>query len=213
VHHHDVLRVTNRGVARDTLAAVTFLGDPVQSAGQQELYDADLQGDGFVSNAARLWAHQPELFRQLVALFGAVSEAAQLSERDKAMLVLGTASTLGDSYCSTAWCRYLTEWAGADTALAVLQHDDRPLSDRERVLVAWARKIASDPNATTREDIEALTAVGFDEPQVVALTLYGALRLAFSMTNDALGAAPDAALANMLAPAVRSAITWGRPPG
>jgi uncharacterized peroxidase-related enzyme len=194
------------------LSAVTFLGEPAQTAAQKELYEEDLREDGFVSNAARLWAHQPEFFRQLVALFGAVSETAGLSRRDKAMLVLGTASTLGDSYCSTAWGRNLTEWADVDTTVAVLERDDRPLSDRERVLVAWARKIAADPNATTREDVKALSDVGFDDSQIVALTLYGALRLAFSMTNDALGAAPDAALADTLAPAVRAAITWGRPP-
>lgn len=203
---------TLSGAVRDTLSSVTFLGEPAKSAGQEELYDGDVQEDGFVWNATRLWGHQPELFQQLITLIGAVSEAAGLSARDKAMLVLGTASTLGDSYCSTAWGRYLSEWAAPDTAVAVLQRDDRSLSDRERVLVAWARKIAADPNATTSDDVEALRGVGFDEPQVLALTLYGALRLAMSTTNDALGARPDVALADLLDPAVRAAITWGRPP-
>lgn len=191
---------------------MTFLGDPAPSAGQRKLFDEDLHRDGFVWNATRLWAHQPDLYEQFVALFGGVSSAAGLSVRDMAMLVLGTASTLGDSYCSTAWGRYLTKWADADTARAVLKRDDRPLTDRERALVAWARKVASDPNGTTPTDVQSLRDVGFNDPQIVALTFYGALRLALSTTNDALGARPDIALADTLDPAVREAITWGRPP-
>ena len=54
--------------------------------------------------------------------------------------------------------------------------------------------------------------MGFDDPQIVALTLYAALRMALSATNDALGARPDLALADMLDPAIRATVTWGRQP-
>lgn len=191
---------------------MSFLSEPAPSTEQESLYKEDLDEDGFVWDSTRLWSHQPALWKKLAELAGLAADTAGLSARDKAMLVLGTASTLGDSYCSTAWGRFLTEWADAETARAVLERDDGPLTDRERALAAWARQIAADPNATRPDDVQALRDAGFEEQQILAVTLYGAVRLALSITNDALGARPDIALADMLDPAVRSAITWGRQP-
>ena len=128
------------------------------------------------------------------------------------MLVIGQASTIGDSYCSVAWGRWLTEWEDAETAAAALRRDEAPFNDRERALGVWARAIADHPNNTTPEDIELLRDMGFDDPQILAFTLYAALRMALSTTTDALGARPDQALIDMLDPAVRAAITWGRLP-
>lgn len=189
-----------------------FLDDPAPSAGQQALYDQNLGEDGFVWDVSKLWGHQPELRARFMEVANAAAEAAGLSNREKAMLVLGTSSTLGDSYCSIAWGRNLTTWADAEVASAVLRGDDGPLTERERALAAWARRIAGDPNATTPEDLDALRAVGFDDPQVLALTLFGAMRLGFSVANDALGARPDVALVDTVDPSVRDAVTWGRPP-
>lgn len=191
---------------------MTFLNEPAASEGQQKMYDADVAQDGFVWDNSKLWGHQPALDEALGALIAAAGESAGLSKREKAMLVIGQASTIGDSYCSLAWGRWLTEWEDAETAAAALRHDEAPFTERERALAAWARKIADDPNSTTPHDIQRLRDAGFDDPQILALTTYTALRLALSTTNDALGARPDLALADMLDPTVRGAVTWGRAP-
>jgi alkylhydroperoxidase family enzyme len=191
---------------------MTFLSEPAPSAGQQKMYDDDLAQDGFVWDNSRVWAHQPGLYEQLAALIGATARAAGLTDREKAMLVLGQAGAIGDSYCSVAWSRWLTEWEGAGFALAAVQGDETPFDARERALARWARTIARDPNAATESDIQQLRDVGFDDPPILALTMFAAERLALSTTNDALGARPDVALADMLDPAVRAAITWGRQP-
>ena len=47
--------------------------------------------------------------------------------------------------------------------------------------------------------------------QIFAITVFAALRLAFSTINDSLGAQPDAELAQSLPPEVREAVTYGRP--
>jgi len=193
-------------------ARMTFLEESVASAGQREMYDADLAKDGFVWNISRLWGHQPDLNAGLKALFAAAADAAGLSLRDKAMLVIGQATTIGDSYCSFAWARWLTEGDSAESALAAVRRDDTPFNRRERALADWARAMASRPNDTSPADVQRLRDVGFTDPQILALTLYAALRLAFSTTNDALGARPDVALTDMLDPTIRDAITWGRPP-
>jgi alkylhydroperoxidase family enzyme len=191
---------------------MSFLSEPAPSEGQQKMFDADLQQDGFVWDNSRLWGHQPALDEVLGAAIVAASRAAQLTERERAMLVIGQAATIGDSYCCLAWGRWLTEWEDAATAAAALRRDETPFNDRERALADWARAVADHPNETTPDDVQRLRDVGFDDPQILALTLYTALRIALSTTNDALGTRPDQELIDMLDPAVRDAVTWGRLP-
>ena len=65
------------------------------------------------------------------------------------------------------------------------------MTPAERALAAWARRVASDPNATTESDLDGLRDAGYDDPQILAITLFISLRIAFSTVNDALGALPD----------------------
>ena len=187
-----------------------FLEEPEASAQVQELFDEDLAEDGYVSNVSRLWAHQPDTLRQLFALMSDAFGASGLSIRQRGILVTA-ASALGDSYCSLSWGGKLA--AAADPALAagVLTADDAGLTEQEKAIADWARTVASDPNATTPADIQALRDRGLDDGQIFAITAFVALRLAFSTVNDSLGAQPDAELARSLPAEVREAVTYGRP--
>lgn len=189
-----------------------FLTEPAATPAVQQMYDDDLAGDGYVMNLTRVWAHVPAAYDGLTALLADQARTAGLTDRDRGVLVSALASTLGDAYCSLAYGGRLARWADERTAVAVLSGADDGLSDRDRTLAAWARQVARDPNGTTAADVAALRAVGFDDRQVAALTAYVALRLAFSTVNDALGAHPDAELADAAPAGVRDAITWGRPP-
>ncbi|MEI7056493.1 hypothetical protein WBG06_11805 [Nocardioides sp. CCNWLW239] len=177
------------------------------------MYAEDLADDGYVWDLTKAWAHQPEAHEKLMALFAATADAAGLTPRDKAMIVLAQAAAIGDSYCAVAWSQRLTDWAGPETAIAALTGDEEPFSEREQALAAWARTVARSPGSSTPRDVDRLRNAGFNDPQIVALTIYAGLRTAFSSINGALGASPDAALADALDPAVRTAITWGRAPG
>jgi uncharacterized peroxidase-related enzyme len=196
---------------RRTRMAGSFLEEPPVSAPVQALYDEDLAEDGYVSNVSRLWAHQPETLRQL---FGVMSEAftpSGLADRQRGILVTAAASALGDSYCSMAWGGKLGKASDAAVAAGVLNGSDAGLTSQEKAMAAWARKVATDPNATTAADIEALRDTGLDDGQVFAITAFVALRLAFAAVNDSLGAQPDAQLVRSLPPQVREAVTYGRP--
>jgi uncharacterized peroxidase-related enzyme len=189
----------------------SFLNEPPLSAQAQALYDEDLTEDGFVWNVSRLWAHQPETMEQLFGLMSAAFKASGLTFRQRGILVTAAASTLGDSYCSLAWGGKLSKASDAAVAAGVLNGSDAELTGQEKAMAAWARKVARDPNATTPADIQALRDAGLDDQQIFAITTFVALRLAFSTVNDALGAQPDAQLAQSLSPEVREAVTWGRP--
>jgi uncharacterized peroxidase-related enzyme len=190
----------------------SFLEEPAVSHQVQELFDEELAEDGFVSNASRLWAHQPDTLRRLFGLMSDAFGASGLSFRQRGILVTAAASTLGDSYCSLAWGGKLAEASDAALAAGVLAGDDAGLTDQEKAIAAWARKVARDPNATAPADVQALRDCGLDDGQIFAITAFVALRLAFSTVNDSLGAQPDAELARSLPEEVRGVVTYGRPP-
>ncbi len=79
-------------------------------------------------------------------------------------------------------------------------------------MAAWARQVATDPNATTAAGVQQMRDAGLTDVQIFAVTAFVALRVAFSTVNDALGAAPDEQLVASLPPAVTGAVTFGRPP-
>jgi SAM-dependent methyltransferase/alkylhydroperoxidase family enzyme len=190
-----------------------FLAEPPHTPEAQHLFDDDLAGVGYVTNVARLWAYMPTMLEGLSDLMGQATGAGSLDLRQRAVIVTAAASTLGDSYCSLAWGQKLAKAAGPDVAAAVLRGDDEGLDAAEQALAQWARRIATDPNAITARDIQALRDAGFDEARIFAITTFVALRLAFSMINDALGARPDPQLGASTPEPVRSAVTFGRPLG
>jgi uncharacterized peroxidase-related enzyme len=189
----------------------SFLTEPPVSPRVQALYDEDLADNGYVANVTRLWAHQPDTVKRLFELMSQAFRPSGLSFRQRGILVTAAASALGDSYCSLAWGGKLGEASDVAVAAGVLDGSDTGLTDQEKAMAAWARKVATDPNATTPADIQALRDSGLDDGQIFAITAFVALRLAFSTINDCLGAQPDAQLAQSLPREVREAVTYGRP--
>jgi SAM-dependent methyltransferase/alkylhydroperoxidase family enzyme len=204
--------VARKPVSRTMPYGANFLPDPAPSPAVEEFYAEDLEELGYVMNGSRLWGRHPESWESLFALIGTATDLGGLTFRQRAILVTATAATIQDSYCSMAWGNKFASKAGPEIAAGVLRGDDIGLAPQEAVLAAWARQVASDPNATTSDDVQRLRDVGFDDMQIFAITVYIAARLAFSTVNDALGSTPDVALAASLPPAVRDAVAFGRRP-
>jgi uncharacterized peroxidase-related enzyme len=189
----------------------SFLQEPPESPQARALYDEDLADGGYVWNVSRLWAHQPATLKGLFELMSQAFTPSGLTFRQRGILVAAAASALGDSYCSLAWGGKLGQASDAALAAGVLTGSDAGLTDQEKAMAAWARKVATDPNTTTPADVEVLRDSGLDDGEIFAITAFVALRLAFSTINDSLGAQPDAELARSLPSEVREAVTYGRP--
>lgn len=189
----------------------SFLGAPPRTPAAQRLFDADLESTGYVTNVSRLWAHLPEALASLSDLLGEVTRAGSLSHEQRSVLVATAASALGDAYCSLAWGGKLAEATTPDVAAAVIRGADHGLDEPGRALARWARLVARDPNATSATDVQALREAGFDDTEILAITAFVALRLAFSTINDALGAVPDRELVASSPEALRAAVAFGRP--
>lgn len=191
----------------------TFLPEPEGDAEVEASYAEDLEDLGYVMNTSRLWGWDQPSRDAVFDVIGRATEVGELSFRQRGILVAATAASIEDSYCSLAWGGKLATKAGPEVASGVLRGDDTGLTPEEHALAEWARKVATDPNATTAADVQALRDAGLSDQQVFAVTLFVAARMAFSTVNDALGAAPDAQLAGSVPPEVRDAVTFGRAPG
>ncbi len=190
-----------------------FLEEAPDSPERAALFAQDFDDSGYVMNLTRAWAWLPEAMGGLFDLMDRAVTAGGLTFRDKGILVTATASTLGDSYCSLAWGSKLAAATDPETAVELASGGDPgSLSARETELARWARLVASDPNATTAEDVDRLRSVGMSDGEILAATLYVALRIAFSTVNDALGARPDAQLVAKAPPELTDVVSFGRAP-
>jgi len=188
-----------------------FLAEPPLTDQVNRMFDEDLEDDGYVMNLTRLWAYGPEAKKGLFETLGTVTRLGELSLRQRGILVSACASTLGDAYCSLAWGARLANAADPEAAAGVLTGDDSGLDPAEQVMARWARRVARDPTGTSQSDVGELRAAGFTDREIFAMTVYVALRLAFSTVNNALGARPDRELAEAAPGAVRDAVAYGRP--
>jgi hypothetical protein len=193
------------------MSAAGFLGVPEPTPGAQRLFDDDISEIGYVMNASRLWVYQPAVFDGLFDLMREATSAHGLDYRQRCILVAACASAFGDSYCSLGWGSRLAGATDAQTASGVIRGDDDRLVISEQAMAAWARKVARNPNDASDADVQGLRDAGYSDPQIFAITVFVALRIAFSTVNDALGARPDAAFRSTAPQAVLDAVTFGRP--
>ena len=189
---------------------MNFIDDAPIDEHVERMYATDLKVQGYVANQTRLWAHSPESMAALTYALSMAVEAAGLDVRQRALLVTTTAATMGDNYCALAFGYKLANAAGEAAAVRALTGDDTGLDAADRALVRWTRRVVRDPSGTAAEDVSELRTAGFDDRQVMAITLFVALRQAFSTVNDALGAEPDAPLLERVPDAVRDAVSFGR---
>ena len=196
-----------------TEARAGFLAAAPQTEHAQSMYDSDVELQGYVANLTRVWAYSPEALGALSFMLRQSMEMSGMTAHQRALLTSVSAATLGDSYCSLAFGRRLAATGGDVAAVQALTGRAGELLPDDRVLATWARKVVEDPSSTTAADLDALRDAGYDDSAIFALTLFVALRVTFSTVNSALGAGPDAELAERVPEAVLDAVTWGRPVG
>ena len=65
--------------------------------------------------------------------------------------------------------------------------ESAPVSDAERVLLGYARKVTEHANRTTASDVEGLRALGWTDPQIAECVYVTALFAFFNRVADAFG--------------------------
>ena len=208
----DVVGYVARKPSSQQLVGPHFLREAPTTPASEALCREDMDDVGFVMNVTRLWSWQPSTVQELFDLMSRATKD-RLTFRQRGLIVLATASTISDSYCSTAWGHKLTPTIGADVAARVLKGDDSALPPIEQTMTAWIRRVMHNATTTTPNDIDELRGAGIDDDMIFAMTFYAAMRMAFSTVNNALGAHPDHQFRTSAAQRVLAAIDYGRPMG
>jgi uncharacterized peroxidase-related enzyme len=178
----------------------------------REIYQETQSRFGYVPNWAQAFSLRPGIADAWAALLRSIR--SHLSARGYELATLAAARALRSSYCALAHGTVLADTvldAPAVTAIAAGQAD-APLESRERAMMAFVEKLVRHADQITVSDVDGLRSHGYRDEEIFDLAAAGAARCFFSKLLDALGVEPDSSF-NDLDPALRRALTVGRPVG
>jgi uncharacterized peroxidase-related enzyme len=182
----------------------------IETPAESELYEADLEQQGYVANMTRVFAHRPELWAAWRGLVTAIR--GSMDWRRYELVTLAAARELRSSYCMLAHGSILAKrfMAPEDVRAVATDPDNAGLDALDLAVMDLAEKVADDATAVTQEDIDGLRALGLPDAEILGVVLAAAARCFFSKTLDGLGALPDHTY-DAMEPALRDALTVGRP--
>jgi uncharacterized peroxidase-related enzyme len=176
-----------------------------------ELYAQDREDDGYVWNNTQAFSHRPEVLAGWERFLSTI--AGHMDPRRYELATLAAARRLRSSYCMLAHGSVaLDRFFEPETLRAIAtDHHAAGLDAVDVAVMDLADKVAGDATSVTQEDIDGLRALGLSDAEITDVVLAAAGRCFMSKVVDALGALPDRQYAERLDPALRDALTVGRP--
>ena len=158
-------------------------------------------------NPSRLGSGVPAVHDGLFPLIRQVGDSVGRAPRHRLLVVTATSAARSSGYCVLAWVGKYPRVYPPEVLAAVVSGDDElaGLDVRDAALVRWARRVATLTGPVPEAEVDALRAAGWSDEEVFAVTVFAALRIAFSTVNDALGALPDDQLRSQVPPEVLAA--------
>jgi uncharacterized peroxidase-related enzyme len=158
----------------------------------REIYEGDRQSMGYVPNHAKVFSLRPEVLETWRAFQGSIRKNLRLRRYE--LVTLAAAMELKCRYCVLSHGAILMKNGMSLDQLRLILTDykDAGLEPNEVVMMEFARKIIRDAHGMTREDVDALRAVGLSDVEILDITLTATMRSFASKTFDALGAGPEA---------------------
>ncbi|UWF78097.1 MULTISPECIES: carboxymuconolactone decarboxylase family protein [Microbacterium] len=155
------------------------------------MYAEDREADGVVYGHTRAMAVNPEAYSAFEALIRAVVPSIGVRVYEAA--TLGAARAIGSSHCLLAHARKSLRAGVADEAglRGFAEGDDSAFTPAEQAVIRYAARLSGDPATMTDADTEELRAHGFDDRQIVDITLAAAARNYFSRALLALTVPTD----------------------
>ena len=145
--------------------------------------EAVAEKSGFIPNVFLALAHRPAEFRAFFDYHDALmAKKGGLSRAEREMIVVATSAANDCLYCVVAHGAILRILA-KDTEIAdrvAINHRKAPLSPRERAMLDYAMKVATESGAVTDADHAALHDAGFSRDEIWDI---GAIAAFFAMSN------------------------------
>lgn len=181
--------------------------DPDEASGAvADIYRGDLDDDGFVFSHTRAMAVNPEALAAFETLIHAI--VPSIGVRTYELATLAAAAGVGSPHCLLAHGRKALRAGALDEDQLegiATQGDHDALSEADRAVMRYARRLSTDPAAMTDADSQELRDAGFDDRQIVDITLAAAARNYFSRALQALAVPVETDLVG-LSPRLRDAL-------
>ncbi|HEX7116763.1 MAG TPA: hypothetical protein VF193_16675 [Steroidobacter sp.] len=192
------------------MAFIDIIPFPEIDADVRAMYERQQAHYGFVPDYAKVFCYRPHIMQLWAQLLAGIKR--NMDKRRFELVTLVAATELRSTLCSLAHGRALTEFL-AQEDVQTLAKGGRPesLSDADAAMVTFARKVARDASAITREDVQALKEHGFTDAEVFDIVATAAARAFFTKVVESLGVGSDAPL-RALDPELRETLSVGRPP-
>lgn len=167
------------------------VGDENVEAALREVYNQDIEKDGYIWNTSRVWSHRPEMISLWMPLMKTVRSHLRL--RTYELATIAAAHAIGCVYCMLAHGAVLRKNGfTAQQVISILEdYHNAGLSPEEVHFMDYASKISLDSKSISQADIDILRQDGLNEQQITDIALAAVLRNFISRFFDALGAGPD----------------------
>lgn len=183
---------------------------PMESEGDvRAMYEQQQGAWGYVPNYALAFSHRPKVLACWAKLLAEIRRP--MDDRRFELVTLAAAHTYRHTACSLAHGQQLAKFIGEDEVCKIANGaPGDALTDAEKEMVRFARKVAKDASQVTRDDVDRLKAHGLTDTEIFDIAAAVAGRAFFTKLLDALGNEPDMAF-QKLSETMREALTVGRP--
>jgi uncharacterized peroxidase-related enzyme len=157
----------------------------------REVYDLDIEKDGYIWNTNRVWSHRPEMIGLWLPLMKSVRSHLRLRQYE--LVTIAAARAIGCVYCMLAHGAVLRKNGfTADQIINLLKdYHNADLTREEVHLMDYSSKISRDSRSISQADVDVLLKDGLSEQQVTDVALVAVLRNFISRFFDAIGADSD----------------------
>jgi len=157
----------------------------------RDIYEGDRKSNGYVPNHAKVFSLRPDVLEAWRAFQGSIRKNLRL--RTYELVTLAAARALKCRYCLLAHGSILIKNGfSVDQLRAILiNFHEAGLEGKEVAMMDFAQKIIRNANEMTQADVDSMYKVGFNDVEILDITLTATMRSFASKTFDALGATPD----------------------
>lgn len=174
-----------------------------------EMYEHQQEHWGYIPNYVKSFSHRPEVMARWGRLLAEIRRP--LDTRTFELVTFVAAHELRHTSCSLAHGNALTPFFTNEQIIAIARQDDLGfLTEAEREMVSFSRRVARDAASIDAKDIQRLKDCGLDDGTIFDIAATAAGRAFFTKVLDAIGSLPDAAFRS-LDEDLRVPLTVGRP--
>ncbi|PKN88052.1 MAG: carboxymuconolactone decarboxylase [Chloroflexi bacterium HGW-Chloroflexi-8] len=156
-----------------------------------ELYNQDLEKDGYIWNTTRVWSYRPELaapWRQVLKII-----RSNMRLRAYELVTIAASRAIGCVYCMLAHGEVLHKNGFSVQQIIAILEDfhTADLSPLEVHMMDYAFKISTDTSLITQADIDLLHQDGLNNQQISDIAMAAVARNFMSRMFEAFGVNPD----------------------